>query len=287
MHWNENYKPARIYLPSPMLGWQGRPDAGYDLLLNGKIVQAHFSGSGFRLVPNQPASCRKSLWVLGCSFAFGHGLTDDETFCALLQRDLPDWKICNFAQNGYSTTHALIQAASYLARAKPACLTYCFIPAHRQRNVAHVQVIQGYQYPRWVESPIQYHPKAEINRDDQLIISRVRFKRPDLSGIDLTDYYISEICLDMVAIRLMEELNDLCQKAGVHFFVTVLRKVSSKRNDVMLIDKLRGIGMPLLDIALPSTPEYTFMPTDEHPNALANEYFASGIKQRLVELGLE
>lgn len=63
--------------------------------------------SGWRVTPQQ-AHAKTAVVVFGCSFAWGEGLEDNETFPWLLGERLgPDYQVFNFGIQGYGSHHML------------------------------------------------------------------------------------------------------------------------------------------------------------------------------------
>lgn len=63
--------------------------------------------NGFRFTPKHE-SAENDLLVFGCSFSFGHGLRDEETWAWQLAELLgPDWNVHNYAMEGYSANQML------------------------------------------------------------------------------------------------------------------------------------------------------------------------------------
>ena len=60
--------------------------------------------------PPDPESARPVVVAAGCSFSFGHGLNDEDTWPWLLQEQLPQYQVLNAAVMGYGTDQALLAA---------------------------------------------------------------------------------------------------------------------------------------------------------------------------------
>lgn len=76
-----------------------------------------------RIIPSSPlppqheAHESDEVWLYGCSFVWGWGVDDDETYAWQLQQALPDCLITNFASFGYSgTINAWFRLRDHLAR---------------------------------------------------------------------------------------------------------------------------------------------------------------------------
>ena len=72
-------------------------DAVYSLSNGQRITSAH--------PPNAPI-----IIAAGCSFTFGHGINDEDTWPWLLQEQFPDYRVMNVGVMGYGTDQALLAA---------------------------------------------------------------------------------------------------------------------------------------------------------------------------------
>lgn len=71
-------------------------------------VKYSYNSNGWRLLPSASATAQNDLILFGCSFTFGFGLEDEETWAWKLAKQLgPDWKLENYSANGYSASQML------------------------------------------------------------------------------------------------------------------------------------------------------------------------------------
>ena len=267
----------------PVLGWWPESNATLAKEVLGRRVVMEVDDQGYRPVPGQPAVGNKALAVYGCSFTFGWALPVEETFCARLQARLPDWRVENHGMSGFGTGQNLLQLERASLWQPADYVTFCWIPEHMRRAIAHHSTIQGYQFPGWLASPISVYPKAHIDDDGSLGIKRISFKRPELAGIDLDDFGPDPYYIEYVTARLFERAAEIVREAGGHFFVTVLRFAMSDN----LRGQLEAAGIPVLDASVNGR-EFSLVPFDGHPNGKANEIFAERIYSYVADhAGLE
>lgn len=63
---------------------------------------------GWRKMPGANVNAENDLLIFGCSISFGYGLENNQTWAWKLARLLgPDWKVENYAANGYGPGHML------------------------------------------------------------------------------------------------------------------------------------------------------------------------------------
>lgn len=66
--------------------------------------------NGHRILPPAAAMPKAALLIFGCSFTFGYGLENDQTWPWLLAKDLgPQWKLENYAISGFGAQQMLSQ----------------------------------------------------------------------------------------------------------------------------------------------------------------------------------
>lgn len=71
-------------------------------------VKYDINGNGHRQVPAASAKAQNDLLLFGCSFTFGHGLDTADTWPWRLASMLgSDWRLENYAQNGFGATQML------------------------------------------------------------------------------------------------------------------------------------------------------------------------------------
>lgn len=71
-------------------------------------VTYRFNANGRRELPKPGDKPENDLLLFGCSFTFGHGLENEETWAWKLARLLgPSWRLENYAANGYSANQML------------------------------------------------------------------------------------------------------------------------------------------------------------------------------------
>jgi hypothetical protein len=123
-------------------------------------------------------------------------------------------------------------------------------------------------------------PRAALDHDGELQLLPVKFPRWDLSGIDLKDFSPDPYYLDLICFSLFKRAAEIVQENSGHFFVTTLQGQLSTHLQQMLDDA----GIPVVDASVVGA-EYTCLPDDPHPNALANRIYAEKIRDYLLTRG--
>jgi hypothetical protein len=290
--------PSHTVVPStnlaeqdPVLLFRLTPNASSEMTVLGRRVMMDVDATGCRPVIGQPQTGEKTLAAYGCSWTYGMAIPAEETFCSLLQLMFPAWRVENHGVFGHGGTQNLIQLERDARWSAPDYVTFCWIPSHMLRNVAD---------PAWVRKltqdrrrreastgPIQKtahgvrqrtFPRASLGGDGTLEFRSVKFPRPDLIGIDLRDFSPDAYYLDLVCFNLFRRAAEIVKGNGGHFFVTTLQDHLSQHLQRLLKDA----GIPVVDASV-NGEEYTCLPDDVHPNALANRIFAEKIRDYLVQ----
>ncbi len=155
---------ADLFEPDPELGWVMRANATVEdrayLDLDHLEWSAvyHTGANGQRVVPLRPER-GPALLLFGCSYTFGHGLADEQTIAAQIQKARPEWRVFNCGALAYGT------AQSWLAMrrcSEPAAseVAYVFIDDHLRRDSADRGWLR--QFPR--EPIFQLDASGQLQR---------------------------------------------------------------------------------------------------------------------------
>jgi hypothetical protein len=268
---------SAIYERDPVLWARLKPNSSTQMEVLGRRVILNVDAMGCRPVIGQPAEGEKTLAAYGCSFTYGHPVAAEETFCSLLQGMFPAWRVENHGVPGYGTAQNLIQLERETRWNKAGLVTFCWIEHHLRRNVADFSWIERLSWSALSEGPGRRVPRATLDQNGALQMQSVRLPRPDFSGIDFSDFAPDNYYLDLVCFRLFERANAIVIGCGGHFFITTLQGQLSTGLRKQLADH----GIPVVDASL-SGDEYTCLPYDSHPNALANRIYAERIREYLL-----
>jgi hypothetical protein len=260
--------------PDPVLGWRYRADQQLSIDVMGESVTIETDGTGYRPVPGQAAAAAHTLTVYGCSCVFGWGVAVEQTFCALLQQRMEGWRIDNRGVNGYGTGQNLLQLMREVRWNGCDYVTFCWIPAHLSRNVADLLQVQRQTERCGNEKAalIKFMPRACLDENGEVSFREVTYARPELIGVDLSDFTPDMHYLDHVCLALFKRAAKLVAEHGGRFFVTVLLDELSPWLRQQLVDA----GIPVVDASVKG-PMYVNPFELSHPNAKAQEVYAERI----------
>lgn len=144
-HTPENFRQATY---DTLLGWVGLPN----------LSRADNYGPGLRLTTSadgmrihRPVTAalapdEKRIICSGDSFTFGSGVSDDQTFCAYLEQELPGVRTLNMAQRGYGIDQAYLWYKRDAVRYPHQVHVFAFIWADFERMA--LTSFTGYPKPR-------------------------------------------------------------------------------------------------------------------------------------------
>jgi hypothetical protein len=131
-------------MPDPVLGWRNNP--GVHPADEGAHEPMTILADGSRAT-GTPAGAGTTVLIVGCSFAEGYGVRDDETFAWKLQQRFPQLRIRDFGVPGYGTYQSLVLLREAMARQgiQPALVIYGFLPFHADRNVLTSSMLEAFR----------------------------------------------------------------------------------------------------------------------------------------------
>lgn len=253
--WYENY-----IQPNGRLGYAGIPNhaARHYHEDFGGVIEMTFDAGGWRRVPG-PTADRvepRPIVFVGCSFVFGVGVKDDETFPARLARAAwPGYRVRSLALPGYGTSHVYRIVEDFFERGeKPQSVIYGMIRDHLRRSYLaksyHESIRQ--RFPHFEPLPgggMKYLGMAdpdEGNWEDG----------PELEEAQLR-----------LGIALVKGLASLCAAHEVPFVLLTLDRV-----DPTLLEEVSGTkNLWRVDAMADAAERY---PREGHPTASAHEAIA-------------
>jgi hypothetical protein len=302
--------PARLHQADPRIGWllsskpiqfehrlvdsQGKVQ--YDVVYSVADEQRRTSEHP----PNAPL-----LIASGCSFTFGYGLNDQDTWPWLLQEQLPEYHVVNVGAGGYGTDQALMAAERMVEKnpGKTAAVVLGFADFQIERNRSTQLWAAGF-YPL-------SKPLFAAGHDGLQYKGQVHF----WSWGALTDH--SELFAHLantlgnkyyripthdqarqVTLELITTFAQRMQGLGVKFAVVVLpykedQSPLSRSDQKFVIDGMRAANIPVLIPQFPRLPDnsfdiskFTLSKIDYHPNRAYNVLLTSQLKPFLVSAGV-
>jgi hypothetical protein len=299
-------------------------EIGFVAARNARTLRRHL-GTGVRYhiftddrgarvnAPGDRTPPRIDVLTIGCSFSWGHGIENEQTFSEVLRRRM-GVAVANLAMGSYGTVHSLLLLRRHLDL-RPRVIVYGFIDDHLRRNlspcapsyapfcapVAHVALGGGVptiQPPKWE------HFTTEQNRDfynDVTMTDRFSFR--DVlwrARVDLFRVRESAAITfpDTPAIRaasmdwLMGQIAAEARRAEASLLVVYIPALSRGATGLppeALVNAVKAHGGTLVDLtpriiqyhADERSPPLVLSPADLHPNAVAHALVADELERTI------
>ena len=149
----KSYKvPEYSFISTPKYCFSSSSNYGINLLpgkfeinINNGLIHTvtHNNDSNRICSYTQIDSIQNEIFIFGCSYTYGTGINDSETYPFLLQNEFSNTKITNYAVPSYGTTHALLELKKQIDNQHiPNIVIIGFATFHEERN----QMNKTYQY---------------------------------------------------------------------------------------------------------------------------------------------
>ncbi len=251
--------------------------------------------TGFRGPGSSP-----EIWVYGCSFTYGMGVNDEETFAYRLQDELGDsMRVVNKGVPGYGNVQALVELKK--STDKPLAVILGYAAFHNERNVMAPLYGMHLKYGFLESDPGgdlqgQFLGKSRfpVVRDGELTdlpIDDLYHHLPFSKSLalmralqDIRDSNASRIDMSQATLSCIKELHKECKEKEIPF--GVFSVVEDKKTRETL-ERFREEGIPTAAIApdVLSDSRYNNQPHDSHPNSLAHQIFSDSLLVFLQDLG--
>lgn len=290
---NDDYKvnssPDYPYIADNELGV--RLNKGiYNITLNDAVkFKATHQNNGERKVPSSGLNDGPEVLFLGCSYTYGYGVNDDESFPARIQESHSDWNIRNAAVVGYGTTQHLIQLRERIKKNPPECVVLALSSVHLIRTVLSQQYrsnlrigfrrssakvdtrMKGARFPymnrcckvsyqNWETMYSEITGRYWFATANFLQIHYDNIKEPDCDPVEITSCIIKEMA-------------QLCKEKNISFGVICL---DTNHKTAKIEQKLKAIPWKNVGFSFKSK-KYTHLPHDSHPNQKGHKKIAATI----------
>ncbi|MFZ5562834.1 MAG: hypothetical protein ACOZBW_02195 [Thermodesulfobacteriota bacterium] len=286
---SESRMPAPVCRPDPHLGWANAPgnysapassleDARFTVTING-------DGSRATAPPGVgPSKDRDKIILVGGSFMFGEGLSDEQTMAWKLGQLLPDKQVLNYGVKAYGTYQSLLMLENVLPGMQDTDLViYGFMVHHIDRNVA----------PAYWRAMLNIHssrmvriPYVSLDSENRLIRHSPAPFTPWFAGRYLLTIRILEAWLETrsfmagnstekhtVMQLLLLEMRNLCKTHGCKLIVAMLNAPKNVEDVYAAFCHINGIPVIHFDLdAIRDKPLQN--PEDGHPNETVNTLWA-------------
>lgn len=290
-------EPKNAFVGNPELGIQLN-QGSYHVTINDSVQfrATHLPGN-HRWVPGSQSAENPEVLLLGCSFTYGYGVNDQESFAALLQQEFPEVSLRNEGVVGYGTVQSLLQLREAIQKDRLKAVLLNFSSFHLMRNglspIYRANLKVGYENSSKEVESLMAQSRFPYVKDCGLEIYHQpwetmysNWKWRDWSAIvnwrQLADDRKKREHIDELALAacLINEMRALCDSKGIAFGVVSLDET---KETLSLEEKLEEtewmhVGFDFTD------PAYTNLPYDSHPSAEGHRYIARHISPFLKQL---
>ncbi len=234
------------------------------------------------------------LHLHGCSFTYGMGVNNEETFAFLLQEKIKSqYKIINHAVPAYGNIQGFLKTKNQIKNRekKPNTIMAFYANFHDERNAMNSSYRSQMHYgmnilnkqPKKIKQAT--FPFAQIKNDSLVCLKN---KLDELyHPIFLRNYSAltnafqefknkfkdRNVKESETTIKIFEDWNEICKKENIDFIVvSILDNEISKETTLQLRQK----NIKTLDIGLDilNNNKFNNLPYDSHPNVLAHRVYA-------------
>ena len=274
----------------PVLGWAPEPGRRYkakktrgdEVLYD---VNYTIDENGFRVTPPPQQEDAPAILFTGCSFTFGEGLNDEESYPYKVSQKLDGkYKVCNLAFSGYGAQQTLanIRHGLYkkaLGESQPLAVVHLSIPDHPNRAAGALS--WGQRAPRFFfnsDARLETTGTFETSGTTGEWLRYVRLKEAEKSelGQRLFSYRTSDEDIELWIEMLKSARRELQESyPDTPFLVVLLNSPdpATKRMEEAL--KKSGLTYHLLYTDIPDMRDEKYkIPVDRHPNTLGTDKLA-------------
>jgi hypothetical protein len=275
--------PRHAFRPHPVLGWSLTPGARITVPHRENVIQT-IGPDGWRNVPEQTESPEFNLAFYGCSFTYGTGLADEETFPALVQADFRAVRVQNRGVGGHGTLQNLLQFRRDVADGMVQAAVFGIISDHRFRNFPHSHRFWHYLNSDWYRRGIEHVPIVRRDRRGELAIDYAPIWQPSMLRQDFDIFLPDDRMTDEIMCAILDETSSFAAAHRIPIVFALLDQLDEELNAT-----IAGRFVEALDISVPFDEEHIFIPADIHPNPYSNKLYASRlatpIRERLLRPG--
>jgi hypothetical protein len=287
--------PFAIFKPNITVDAERKTNGGETIYKTSYTIDAYSR----RLTENQanPAEPRRNAIFLGCSFTFGTGLADDETFPYYFSKYRPNFNVYNFGIDGAGANDILDDLRSFKRFAdiskSEGLVVYTAIYDHIERSVCNLKCY-GKSYRDWVlgKSNYQYDPESqsmvntgsfENSRPVTSMIFSVLYKIGLIDSIVIpTKYSDEQLELYVMMVAEMKKIAKTKLNSDFYFIFYPGNYGDDWERIKPLLKKysVKYLDLSKMDFKTATNGRHSII-LDGHPTKLANYLYASLIHYQL------
>lgn len=289
----ERDEPA-LCEPDPALGWRNRPGRHVfpAFVPDAPATVVNIAPDGSRVTAPERKGGRPAFVMAGCSYTYGWGIDDAETYAWRLQQRFPELEVLNYGTPAYGTYQSLLRIEQVLAETPaPRYVFYGFIAAHEERNVASAEwlrVLALYNERGYATTPyVTWSPRGLVRHSpsSHWTLPGRESSAAITAAEELGMHWLARARTAdrrRATEALLVEMNGAARQRGARFVVGLLEASGPTREHYA--EFLMAQRIPFIDIAFPRTQAYKIA-GEEHPNGAMNARWAESIEQAFAAWG--
>ena len=287
--------PFPLYLlGDPELGWThgACADVLRRVTFRGRrsSYRVRTDAAGHRITERRHAhtcSEHSSVAMLGCSYTFGAGVSDDETYPWLVQATLRDWRITNYGCCGYSLYQMLLLLRALLETEGPRVVTVGLHGGLTRRLAWSTAELRD------IFATGRKFPTCALRKGGLVQYAPIGYKEIPLSRCDgaLAWTQASMNSLRLWAVRRRSSL----QKTN-EYLLREMKRTAERHGAELLVACLDGCEeyyrflyangfkwfVSSVDLCSKTDTSWTLEPFDSHPNQRAHSVWAAEMTEALL-----
>ena len=238
---------------------------------------------------------RPKIFMFGCSYTYGMGVQDHETFSYIIQESLPENEIINFGVPGFGNVQSYMQLKEQLAKGIiPELVIINYANFHNERNALSQSyrrdLFMGFQRSNKNTSlfdqnaSIPYIQKTDstftFELENWITLyknwkGRERFATINLMQNLIENWSENKSDKDDVTIFIFREFKMLCDQYGIKLLITGLTQNEETQE---MLHYLSDLNIQTINISVDLlSDQYNNQPFDSHPNTVAHQHYADEI----------
>lgn len=243
-----------------------------------------------RITSKKEITATDEIFIFGCSFAYGTGVNDQQTYPYLLQSLLPNYKVNNYSVPGSGTIQSYLYLKKKLEEGKrPKIVVLSYATFHEERNLLtrdfEAKLAAGITFQEGFKLSTFQYPQCSIV-DHKVHVEYVDVVK-NFYKIPFVNYSAIATFADqtwnnishkktrgfLVSELLFKDINTLAKKYN---FKLIIADVSYNEKSKEIEEICFKNNLEYINISPDASKgNYSLAPCDFHPNAAAHNVFAN------------
>ncbi len=295
---SQEFRTSRTVESDPLLGWRNKPgqyrlgaESSPDYSIN---ITVHDNGAR---ATSQKYIQNPEIEIVGCSYTFGYGLSDNQTLPWMLEESTGK-TVGNFGVSAFGTlqSYLMLKKNFEIKKLTPKRVLYLFADFHAPRNILNPGNFYSFARTTMVGNPIV--PYAELGEDNQVIYHNAQNiltfpLREHLATAALLQKFWLQFkfqrrvpSMHIVTQKIISDMNTLSLKHKAKFAVVGIRTMGLDMNSYSQFFNDNNIEFIDCSTSLSEEPSMT-IGFDTHPNEKMYSYWNNCLLEKLPELTQE